>query len=546
MKFNFIGKIKYELLVFVVFVLLHLPSLGWDCFNTDVWKWKARSYDFGTGVFTIDFEKTLQKYHPGVTLMWAGSMGIKVFNFYNETFRASPFSDNDIGGVFGLHFTQKLFVLLMISTSVSFIFYVLRDLFGLKYAVFATFLMAMEPFYLGLTRVFHLEGLLSTFMIASACWTFYYIQNKNKEKSWRYLIISAIFGSLALLTKTSSLYIILFTALVLFLDEFRTNRNFFYSLRSMLKPFSKWLGVFILVFFALWPALWVNPVLVFQTLYRGVSVVGVERDHIQIYFGKLVEDPGPLYYFVVLALRSSIILFIGFFLTLIFGKKVFSKRINRDFAIFLSIFAFFYFVQLTIPSKKLDRYILPSMLSLSLLTSFTYLWLVEKIKIHSIFQFILVAILPVYTVFYIHPDYFSYYSPLFGGLKSGIYMIEPKWLVGEREIEQFFKDIKKEKNYKDSYDTSFEQVITLGEENTVLSAAFPEKYYTQIWPFFRNFGSWAVIKDLTPFAVQTRYFVYPVWEDDSSEEDRFILDYVGQIKVRGVTLYNVYSRREIK
>ena len=54
-------RIKYEILVFILFVVSRLPDLGYDTFNTDVWKWKARIFDFGTGIFTLDFAKTIQK-----------------------------------------------------------------------------------------------------------------------------------------------------------------------------------------------------------------------------------------------------------------------------------------------------------------------------------------------------------------------------------------------------------------------------------------------------------------------------------------------------
>jgi len=78
--------------------------------------------------------------------------------------------------------------------------------------------------------------------------------------------------------------------------------------------------------------------------------------------------------------------------------------------------------------------------------------------------------------------------------------------------------------------------------NKVLSVGFQEKYYTQIWPFFRETNDWAVIEELRPFAVKTRYFVYPVWNDESPAEWRFSLRKVGEIKVRGTVVYNVYER----
>ena len=107
-----IKKLKYEILIIFLFIIIHLPSLGHDSFNTDVWKWKARIYDFGSGVFTFDFAKTIQKYHPGVTLMWAGTAAVKVYNFYYDVVYQMPPPDNSVQTVFELNFVQKLFVFL--------------------------------------------------------------------------------------------------------------------------------------------------------------------------------------------------------------------------------------------------------------------------------------------------------------------------------------------------------------------------------------------------------------------------------------------------
>src|SRR3989304_9797805 len=100
MMLKLLKNYKIEIIFVLLFILSRFPDLGYDVFNTDVWKWKARSYDFGTGVFTWDLEKTIQKYHPGVTLMWLGTAAIKVYNFYSERNPAA----RRIGMIFQLYF----------------------------------------------------------------------------------------------------------------------------------------------------------------------------------------------------------------------------------------------------------------------------------------------------------------------------------------------------------------------------------------------------------------------------------------------------------
>ncbi|HAI63145.1 MAG: hypothetical protein UU64_C0001G0056 [candidate division WWE3 bacterium GW2011_GWF2_41_45] len=528
---KFIKNHLLEILFALLFIASRLPDLGNDTFNTDVWKWKARSYDFGTGVFTWDLEKTIQKYHPGVTLMWLGTAAIKVYNFYSES---NP-AENSVAMIFQLHFVQKLFVVTAIAVTLGLSLFVLKKLFGARKALLLVTLLSLEPFYLALTREFHLEGLMSTFMLASFLWLYYYTLDMGKKKR---LVVSAVFAGLAFLTKTSALFMFPYAGLIL-LIEGRKN------IVTALPKIGLWLLIFLATFTAFWPAMWAFPGQALAALYRGVSEIGIEREHVQFYFGKLVEDPGFFYYFVVLGLRSSYLLILGLIGTAIFWKKIFVEG-QRKFLLYVLLFVGFYFAQLIIPSKKLDRYILPNIMMLSLITSLFWIWLLEKIKGRSFLKFIPLVIATAIPAFYLHPDYMSYYNPMFGGLKTGINVLEPKWLIGERQVINFFEKKMTEDGLNPVYgNTSLEKVLSGSEAGNALTVAFQEKYYTQIHPFFRVIGGYAVIEDLTPFAVKTKYFVYPVWGDISGEEKRFGLKYVDSIYLRGVEVYKVYERTSL-
>lgn len=536
-------KYLIEFLVFVFFVVIRIPALGHDNFNTDVWKWKARSYDFGTGVYTLNFDKTLQKYHPGVTLMWIGSTGVKLFNFYNDrVYEASTniIDENSSDFVFGLDFVQKLLLTVVLGISVALIFYVIKKLFGIKYALISIALLTLEPFYLALSRVFHLEGMMTTFMLTSSVWLFYYFQ----EKKFSRLMISAIFCGLAILTKTSALYLLPFTVLTLFIDSYKQKLSLKACIINTLKIGGKFLLISLLIIFLLWPALWTNAWDVIQALYRGISVIGIERDHDQYYFGVLVQDPGAFYYFVVLGLRMSLIYLIGLIGTVILFK-IEKQSLLKYFIFYIGIFALFYFLQVSIPSKKLDRYILPAFSSLAFISAWFYYYLYEKVgparlKRVKIALFSLLLLLPLIQI---HPDYFSFYSPAFGGLKSGIRILEPKWLIGRTEIVSYFDKLAYNTNLQRTYQgESLEELIDTQKAQDFMVVGLPEKYYTQIWPFFREKGMWAIISDLGPFAIHAKYFVYPVWDDPSFNEDRFEIEYVDTIKIRGIDVYNVYKR----
>ncbi len=526
--FSAIKKLKFELLFLLFFILSRAPDLGNDIFNTDVWKWKARSYDFGTGIFTWDLEKTIQKYHPGVTLMWLGTAAIKVYNLYSGYY--PPVDTTQM--TFQLHSVQKFLVVAAIGIALAFSFYVLRKIFGARKATIVMVLLSLEPFNIALTRVFHLEGLMSSFMLASYLWLFFYTLDHTKKGR---LVVSAIFAGLAVLTKTSALFMVLYAGLILLVETVLVKRKVGWLIARM----GTWVLIFAAVFVLLWPAMWAFPGKAVSAMYRGISEIGIEREHVQFYFGNLVEDPGPSYYFVVLGLRSSVLLVAGLIGLAFSWKKIFSME-RRRFFVYSLLFVIFYFIQLTIPTKKLDRYILPNILVLSLLTSFFWIWLFEKIKGASFAKFIPLFVAALIPALYLHPDYFSYYNPIFGGLKKGIHIIEPKWMIGTREVVRYFDARGFQRVYGN---TSFEELASTSQINDLLTVGFQEKYYTQIHPFFRRIGGYAVIEDLTPFAVKTRFFVYPVWDDISPRETRFSLEYVDSVYVRGAEVYRVYERK---
>ncbi|HSX39333.1 MAG TPA: glycosyltransferase family 39 protein [Candidatus Saccharimonadales bacterium] len=523
-------KFKFEILIIAAFILIHLPSLGYDTFNTDSWKWKARIYDFGSGVFGFHFERTIQKYHPGVPLMWIGAIAVKVYNlYYDLVFKTNP-ADNSLTTVFELNFIQKLFIVMTIAITLAFVFYPLKKLFGTRYAVIFVLFLSLEPFYIALTREIHLEGLMSTFMLASFVWLYYWLRDKKKHR----LILSGIFAALAVLTKSSSLSLLPLSGILMFLNEYFDSKNFRQSLINSLKIYFVWLLLFIAGFVLIWPAMWVAPLKALDTVYRGIFTIGVERGHEQFYFSKYVLDPGYSFYFVILALKSSIYLIPGLIGFLFIRKRLDSNK--QRFALYSFLFGIIYFIEISYPSAKLDRYLIPTILSFVFISTFFY----ERLHKYLLLALIIPGILILVSL---HPDYFSYYSPYFGGLSNGIKIVEPKWLIGEPAVSKYFSALKVQKNLESfAPDDNLERMLNNSQSNNKLVIAFQEKYYTQIWPFISQIGGRAIIESLTPYAKKANYFVYPVWDDASVREKRFKLQYVGSISERGVNLYNVYQK----
>lgn len=534
-----------ELLLFFIFLASRIPFLGNEIFNTDVWKWKARIYDFGSGVFDLNFEKTLQKYHPGVTLMWIGTLSIKAKNLYCNLINSCP--DEDIyptEAIFYLHLFQKLFIVLVLGFVLSIMASPLKNLFGKKYAFIALCILIFEPFFYALSRVIHLEALMTCFMVCSFLWLFYFLKKNQKLRN---LVFSSFMAGLSVLTKSSALYVVPMSfATILYLTR---------NLKLSMKYFIIWISVFALTYFAFWPSMWVNPIKTLEYVFiRGVKEVGIEGGHEQLFLGKFTQNPPWFYYFVVLGLKTSpffIFGLVGFFLTLKgILRKYQNKILVRDFCLLSLVWAFGYLLEVSLPSKKLDRYIIPVIAHLSFVIAFFYVYFFNKISSVVIkkanFQLTNLLIIIVFVAAFAYqslkltPDYFSYYNPIFGGLARGVYLLEPKWIIGHHEVVKYLTKLMKEQGFEPFY--KGQSLNNQKDLSRKLVVAFPEKYYTQIWPFVKRAGAWATIEDLRDDAQKSKYFIYPVWNDYSNLETRFKLEYFDSIYFKNVKLYNVYKK----
>jgi hypothetical protein len=275
----------------------------------------------------------------------------------------------------------------------------------------------------------------------------------------------------------------------------------------------------------------VAPIDTLTYVIKGVAV-GTD-DHSQIYFGNLVNDPGPLYYLLVLLIKTPIYIFPTVLLALYMQLNTTYRKYT--FETFILLTSLLYLIEITIPSKKLDRYILPLTVLLSI---FVVGFLYDKFKGRVLYLFVFNLL----YVLYLNFDYFSYYNPLIGGLSKNAYSIEPKWAFGQKELTIFFRN-EIVKNNLELFPENEADVNRVRENNNRLIVAMPEKYFTQLNPYLRYLDSFAVINEIKPDARRASYFIFPVWEDTSIDfKERYSLEYYDTIKVRGEDVYIVYKK----
>jgi hypothetical protein len=513
-----------SILLVTFYILIRLPYLGFSNFNTDSFDWKSRIYNFGNGVFNFNLDNTVQKYHPGITLLWIGSFAVKFYNLLYDNLFSSSFSIASADFIFALNFYQILFLILAQSALVFILFYFLSQIYDPIKSFLILIVLTIEPFFLGITTTLHLDGLLNLFILNFL--VSFYLSVKNSNRLFLYL--SAIFFGLAMLTKTTAL--LMFPVVILgYLARFYWEKKFqFYQLTKNILIF---LLTSFLVYYILFPAMWFDPIGTVTYLLKGVEV-GTE-DHYQIYFGSLVNDPGAFYYLIVSFIKATIYIFPALLVAAYTQLNTTYKKYT--FEIFLFMSSILYLIEISIPAKKLDRY---AFIFLILLSIVIYSYIYDFSKKILIYFFGI----NLFFIFYLNFDYFSYYNPLAGGIKNGINYIEPKWVFGQKELTDFFANEKRINGYDDYLISDNIQEVPV--DNNKMIVAIPEKYMVQLYPYFQLISSKAVINTFYGEAAKANYFIFPVWQDDSLTSgfrSNFNLFYYNNVTVRGVPIFNVYK-----
>ena len=187
-------------------------------------------------------------------------------------------------------------------------------------------------------------------------------------------------------------------------------------------------------------------------LYKGASSLissikwafTTPHENQGLFMGKVVKDPGILFYPVVTAMRTSPLSFIFSLLSLIFlyhYHNVKSDRLNRT-VLMLFLFVGMFTMTMMLVAKKLDRYLLPIFPLLDILAAVMFFYVVRylygmlqradvtklrkwpAIKILSAIFLLLGCIIVFsfqpYKLFILHPYYNAYYNPLFGGASAAV------------------------------------------------------------------------------------------------------------------------------
>lgn len=437
-------KIKHELkrkalIVLGIFVLALLPRiLDLNVFITpDEAKWTCRSINFRAGLTQGDFAQTYQTGHPGVITMWIGTLIMPpdpagrwqaICQETSITRIIRAISPETLAEITKYLFAARRGVAILTAASVVVIYLMACQLLDRRIALISAILIALDPFYLALSRVLHLDAIATAFMTISLLGLLLYLKH---QRPWPYLALSGTAAALAALNKAPALFMAPFVGLMLVAFGRLSGRSFL----EIGKAFLLWAFVAGLVGFALWPAMWVDPVgTINGVLSTALDYAEYPHSNLNFFWGEIKPDPGPWFYPVAWAFRTIPLVMLG----LVLSVPIFTKNERGQRAALLGLLAYslLFASFMTVGAKKFDRYILPIFPALGIVAAAglchfteTVKWRIDRVNIYPI-AVTLVFLLSAGLSLPYHPYYFPYYNPLVGGSSQATRTLLVGWGEG--------------------------------------------------------------------------------------------------------------------
>jgi len=451
----------WDVLALIVIVLATwLPrGLALDQFVTpDEPLWLNRSANFYYALAQRDFASTYQREHPGVTIMWAGTLGfLSRFPEYRGTGlgQIDPaqfhYHMKNLAKVppIELLAASRMFIVLGHTLVLTLAYLYARRLIGPLPAFIAFLLIAFDPFHLALTRLLHLDGMLGNLMLLSLLAFLSFLLGRKTID----LLVSAAAAGFSVLTKSPGVFIMPVIGVMALLDFWQTRSHhkeapLAQQLWHSAWPLIAWVAVGAGVIFVFWPAMWVDPAKPLLTVFKKAGKYVESGHYSAVFFDGHIAESGDLgsafFYFYPLTYlwRSTPVELIGLAAAL-FGfftwREPFNQRPLRFTSIALFLLAVLFTIGMTIGSKKFDRYLVPVYAPLDLLAALGWIslaiWMKES-NLRSLLKYspyLLLAIavgVQMAGSLRTFPYYFSYYNPLMGGSRKAPEVMQIGWGEG--------------------------------------------------------------------------------------------------------------------
>jgi Dolichyl-phosphate-mannose-protein mannosyltransferase len=458
--------------VALAILLPRLPAL--DRFVTaDEWAWVGRSARFYTSFRLKDFAGTFQHSHPGVTAMWAGTLAY-LWRFPELVWEAPPAT---LANIYKLEQFLKvrerppLMILesarsfMVIGTTLALVlaFLAAKRLFGIWPALIGLLLIAFDPFHIGLTRLLHLDGLISSLMflavVSFLCFNY-------QGRRWYDLLLATFATGFAWLTKSPSIFLVPFFGMVSMVaiwngwrQEKRMNwDNFWHSSW----PFLVVVFGAALIFIVFWPSMWVNPIGTLTKMFDTTSGYVRAGQNANIFFsGRIIDDdPGWLFYPVNYLWRTTPAVLAGLALALLAFLRRWSPledQPRREMAVLLVLYGLLFAVMMSLGAKKYDRYIIPSFPPLDLVAGIGWAALLGWLwgrprqplgRWAAVGLGVLAIGSQAFLAWRTYPYYLTYYNPLLGGSAKAPQVMTIGWGEGLDQAARYINSLPRSERMK--------------------------------------------------------------------------------------------------
>jgi 4-amino-4-deoxy-L-arabinose transferase-like glycosyltransferase len=437
----------------LLILALALPRLtALDRYTTiDEPLWLMRSANFYNALWTRDWKNTYQAEHPGVTIIWAGIAGFLVkFPGYvklaDEQFKkANKFREFLISknrAALDLLVAGRTFTTLAVILTLLLAFPLMVRLAGWGPALLVFLLIALDPYFIALSRLLHLDGLVTALMFLSLLAFLCYL-DKGQQK--RDLLLSGVAAGLSWLTKSPAFFLIPFMGLLMLIDLFKTWRDicmaelrhhavWLRDIWAVARPWLVWLAIGVIAFVLLWPAMWIDPLGTIRHVFGGATDYALEGNSLDTFFaGQVIVTGQSIWYFYPISLiwRITPLELIGVLILVvawIFPKALHLSVERRRLTWVMGLFTLLFIIFLTLSKKVADRYLIPVQPALCILAALGWYALVERLVAWLVRRFPgapaclfmslwvgAVVLGQLLGVLQTAPYYMNYYNPLLGG-----------------------------------------------------------------------------------------------------------------------------------
>lgn len=317
-----------------VALLVRVPGTD-RAFTIDERLWIDRAERFVDAIADGRFGDAIESGHPGVTTMWIAGIAQ----------RTLP-DDADLRA----RYTRaRLWIATVSAALIVLIWWLARRVIGELAALLGGLVIALDPFVLALNRLVHVDGLLALLMVASLV----ALAGSARGSGRGLLVLSGVMAGLSLLTKQPAVVLVPIAVVALWRGG------------DVVERFAIWVGSAAAIVFVAWPVLWVRPWHALSVMAGGGGTALTEAHHGGFFLGRVTGDPGPLFYPVAFAFRSSAFILPAVVVTAIWAVRRRREEPARTAALLL-LFALGFMIVMTIAPKKGDRYILPSFVAIDL------------------------------------------------------------------------------------------------------------------------------------------------------------------------------------